>query len=133
MNKLLSIISILLLTASGAFAQYGYNVSQWSGGGWSWSHWGSSSLQRDYCPNGDNTFSYYDGMCGDESDNNVDDSTTVETTTVTTTNSVEPLYIITVEEEVMINEIKEELEAIHSPTVETIVLPSFLPATWASL
>ncbi len=41
-----------------------HSQSSYSGGG------GSSSLKKDYCPNGDHSTSYYDGSCGKDSQKN---------------------------------------------------------------
>ena len=60
MNKLFSVLCVLWLLftsfANVTFAQYGGG----SRGGSS-----SSSLVKDNCPDGDTSWSYYDGTCGD--------------------------------------------------------------------
>lgn len=154
MKKVIALFSIATLVVAPAFAQYGYN--QW-GGGWGWG--GSSSLQRDYCPNGDNTLSYYDGMCDqgvvaqEEPETNTNTNTNTSTTTTTGTNTVvvtsptDDNVVITEEEENTIEEIKEQLQnagntgSSNSGSSNTgwaggtggFNLPTALPATGASI
>ncbi len=66
MTLALSSVSVFAQSYCAAWTGYWYSVAcstVSSNPGWGWSWGGSSSLQRDYCPDGDNTFSYYDGMC----------------------------------------------------------------------
>lgn len=91
MKKLIALASVLTLVAgsSTVFGQcfttnsYGYQVQVSCGSGWG----GSSNLQRDYCPDGDNTLSYYDGMCdeGVASSSTSGGTTTSGSTTGSTT------------------------------------------------
>lgn len=78
MKKLLSVYSVLLLMfvafISPIYAQYGGAISS-IGGGWGGSQ---SLLDRDVCPDGDTSGSYYDGECGDDDMMDEDDDT-VET------------------------------------------------------
>ena len=80
-------------------AQYGYNNGGGTSGGtttgsttgssssWGWGWGWSSSLQRDYCPDGDFSASYYDGNCDVWVAAGVAPTGTTTTSTTSTTTS----------------------------------------------
>ena len=162
MKKVISLLSVLALVASSGAVLAQYSTY----GGWGWgastgssssSGGSSSSLQRDYCPDGDMTFSYYDGLCEEgvaaaesgttttTSDGTATEGTTTTTVTtsdggpisiITTTTATEGGEVSTTDTETVMD-IKEQLMNNSSntvvPAVETISLPAFLPETGASL
>lgn len=165
MKKLIALASVTMLAVSsagivlaahwgGCHDAYGYGIScgGWGSGSWGSgsSGWGNSSLQRDYCPDGDMTFSYYDGMCdegvaAEEGGTTTDGSST--TTTTTTTTDGGPITVVTTTAtsggDVSDDDIAIITEALSNnsgstwgsnvPANEVISLPAFLPETGASL
>lgn len=147
MKKVISLLAAMTLALSSipaVFAQsycapwtgYGYSVAcsavtssnPW---GW-WGWWGSSSLQRDYCPDGDNTFSYYDGMC----DNGVAAAEAEETTTTTEDDSGEETTttttVVPVEgggEEVVTTVVTTTTTTEGEPVEETVVTTTVVEPT----
>jgi len=137
MKKLIALASVLALTASSGlvtvsaqcFDGYGYQVSCGSGGsgssgGGTRSNGGSSNLQRDFCPDGDMTLSYYDGMCAAgvaasteddmmNDDDMMEEEMTTTTTdgniTVVTTTATDDTVMVTVDDEETIMNIRDEI------------------------
>ena len=75
MKKLLSVVAVfaLLATSFNTFAAYGGGGAASSIGG------SSSSMNRDDCPDGDNSGSYYDGTCGDAEETPAEETPAEET------------------------------------------------------
>lgn len=134
---LIVVIWLFLLYAKSVYAQcfdgYGYQVSCWSG--WSGlvtSRWGSSQLQRDYCPSGDLTLSYYDWLCDENEvlqDLEVDSS---ESRTMLVATSIQ--QIVQDDEVSIIQELKKaaNLHRVTSVIIPEFTLPAELPQTGSS-
>lgn len=133
--KVLIILAIVALGlwAFGTYAQYWYNPDQWSWG-WGNSYSSSSSLVRDVCPDGDYTFSYYDGYCDDDvkvaaaSTVTATEATGNITTQVVTSTDVSVIEYIQTAKEDLIKQTEQT-----TSTTGTIVLPTFLPETGSNL